>query len=203
MTNKDWHQMTRERFAYFENKKMLSKNDVVDRLTWEPNSTRWNVFVDMWNKYPMTTAAFYYGLNHAWTHGVPGVADDVAELFYYVELFEQMKRERGARKFFNDMPDVVTLYRGAHDVTPSDMHICSIGYSWTTDRKIAEFFAFRHGQSNRAVYAVTVDKNAISAIFLSRREKECVLICDDFDDAIVKLDANGNTRRTAPRPWKD
>ena len=77
------------------------------------------------------------------------------------------------RKFFDELPDRVTLYRGCCiDEAISGEY----GISWTPSRPVACFFAFRHTTENRAVFMTVAPKSKIRAVFTEREEKECLLI---------------------------
>ena len=77
------------------------------------------------------------------------------------------------RKFYDELPERVTLYRGCCiDEAISGEY----GISWTSSRPVACFFAFRHTTENRAVFMTVVQKSKIRAVFTEREEKECLLI---------------------------
>ena len=77
------------------------------------------------------------------------------------------------RKFFDELPDRVTLYRGCCiDEAISGEY----GISWTPSRPVACFFAFRHTTENRAVFMTVAPKSKIRAVFTEREEKECLIL---------------------------
>ena len=76
------------------------------------------------------------------------------------------------RKFYDDLPDEVTIYRGC-DLTLTG------GVSWTTDRKIAERFASsgRYGRPDVPVIITANIKKRSSRLYYcepGRNEKEIV-----------------------------
>jgi hypothetical protein len=69
---------------------------------------------------------------------------------------------------YAELPQTLTVYRGE----------CNDGgISWTTDRKVAKFFAHRNiNESTGRVLKRKIQKNAIFAYFTSRSESEVLLI---------------------------
>ena len=77
------------------------------------------------------------------------------------------------RKFFDELPDRVTLYRGCCiDEAISGEY----GISWTARRDVAEFFAFRYTTEQRAVFSTTISKENIRAVLTEREEAECLIL---------------------------
>lgn len=71
---------------------------------------------------------------------------------------------------FCELDEVVTVYRG---VTPyNEENIRAL--SWTLDRKTAEWFAGRFGESG-TVYEAQISKAHIHAVFLNRGESEVIV----------------------------
>jgi hypothetical protein len=74
------------------------------------------------------------------------------------------------RKAFDALPDVLTIYRGAYEHN-------KWGYSWTTDRAIAEAFPFLNryrGDGRPLLIKATIEKSRIAAVKLDRDEMEVV-----------------------------
>jgi hypothetical protein len=74
------------------------------------------------------------------------------------------------RAFFENLPQVVTIYRGCGRQRAA-------GISWTTDIKIAMGFARGHrqiGVSEPVIVTAEIDKNDIFAVFTERSESEIV-----------------------------
>lgn len=71
----------------------------------------------------------------------------------------------GDRDAFNELPDPVTVYRG--DIEDG-------GWSWTTDQKVAEWFArrFRDGDDEAPVLRGQVEKRWVIAYLTNRQESE-------------------------------
>jgi hypothetical protein len=88
------------------------------------------------------------------------------------------------RKFFNDLPDEVNIYRGC---TKKEIKSGKFRISWTLDRKIAEFFAFEYINlsheisldKDKSLYDVvekTVSKKDLLCYFGGREEAEVLYI---------------------------
>ena len=76
------------------------------------------------------------------------------------------------RKFYDNLPDIVTLFRGG---SISEIN-STFSISWTTSRPVACFFAFRNGIENRAVFSTTIPKTEIRAVLVEREEDECLIL---------------------------
>jgi len=74
------------------------------------------------------------------------------------------------RKRLTEFGETVTVYRG---VTPYNARNVK-ALSWTVDKKKAEWFAYRFGESG-TVYKAQINKADILAFFTSRDESEIVL----------------------------
>jgi hypothetical protein len=75
-----------------------------------------------------------------------------------------------------ELPNAVKVWRGTLGVTVAQARI---GYSWTTDRDIACWFAMRfaaHG-SSPLVLTAQIAKTDISLFTSERNESEAVLMC--------------------------
>lgn len=65
-------------------------------------------------------------------------SDDIKEAFIEEREFRTKLMRRKDLKHFNDLPEVVTIYRG---MTVEEFQSGNFGVSWTLSRKVAEFFA--------------------------------------------------------------
>jgi hypothetical protein len=78
------------------------------------------------------------------------------------------------------LPDLITIYRGCLDWNQD-------GWSWTTDREKAVWFAKRaYGDDKRLVLTATARKEDVLGYLLGRNESEIVIHPDDVLD--VELD---------------
>ena len=115
------------------------------------------------------------------------------------EVIAAIGTKRGLEEMFRkasfeppaEMPELVTLYRGT-SALPFSAAKC--GCSWTTDKKVAAFFAMRFAGSNGQplVLRATVPKNAI--VFYSNERSEREAVC--FHVRGAKIDGN-------PEEWEE
>ncbi|MEF8701207.1 MAG: hypothetical protein V5B32_13345 [Candidatus Accumulibacter sp. UW26] len=114
--------------------------------------------------------AFRTYLSSVWNHDhrhvihAAGTRRRLAYMFRYV-----------AFPLPGDLPDVVRVWRGTSHLTLAD---AQKGYSWTTDRDIACWFAMRFGVYNGSALVLVADvpKNQISLLHDGRSEHEAVLM---------------------------
>lgn len=84
------------------------------------------------------------------------------------------------RKFLAELPDEITIYRGC---SKKEINSNKIRYSWTLDKKVAEFFAYEYAnvgltqsfdkvKSDFDVIEKTINKSEVIAYFNGRKESE-------------------------------
>ncbi len=99
-----------------------------------------------------------------------------------------------ARAFYDDLPDEITIYRGGNEGS-----WLTRGFSWTTDRGVAENFGrglrFTNKQPRLAIGKVL--KQDVLAVFVDRQESELLVDSDDVDDIAIEWVAPWPVR---PRP---
>jgi hypothetical protein len=83
------------------------------------------------------------------------------------------------REFFDNLPDEVTIYRGALEFEDGTSNID--GYSWSLEREMAKFFANRFVRDGTTPVIVegTVAKDKIRSYFSGRGENEIIA---DYED---------------------
>ena len=79
------------------------------------------------------------------------------------------------KEIYNSLPERLIIYRGTNKAEAIGYNF-DLNFSWTLDRGIAEFFAFRHNLADRLVIEVEISKEEIKAIFNDRDEKEIICI---------------------------
>ncbi|HIG58677.1 MAG TPA: hypothetical protein EYQ21_04665 [Flavobacteriales bacterium] len=86
------------------------------------------------------------------------------------------------REFFDNLPDEVTVYRGALEFKDGTSNID--GYSWSIARETAEFFANRFVRDGVTPVVVegTVAKDKIRSYFSGRGENEIIA---DYEDVTL------------------
>lgn len=90
-----------------------------------------------------------------------------------VKLFRELKFTTNTYAGWKKLPDEITVYRGVD----GELELTADGPSWTTDLKVAKFFAYRYGAEG-CVYRYTLKKPEALAYITSRDESEIIL---DFD----------------------
>ena len=95
---------------------------------------------------------------------------------------------------FNNLPELVCLYRGAN----KDEATTGFGQSWSMSKKIAEFFAYEHYSSwsykdidyfanvNRCVFQAFVPREHIIMYYNGRQEFECILDPEYTVDSAIR-----------------
>lgn len=136
-------------------------------------------------KYPMSWKTFYRGLTNAYDSGkMP--ASLAREMFDDTNLYCSwyalaLKKDKD---FFSAIPTdengFVTLYRGCSKEEIEDGEID--GVSWTTNRGVAEFFAFRFDKKG-VVVSTKLPLSYICGVLTDRSEDEVIITeyIDDFE----------------------
>jgi hypothetical protein len=133
------------------------------------NGKRGYLAVAMWNA-RVAIPAFRACLGAVWEHD-------------HRELIEATKTRRRLGALFNyadfpkpaGLPDVVRVWRGTSHLTAKQ---ATKGYSWTTNRDVACWFAVRFANSDNPplVLAADVSKNDVALFHDGRNEAEAVII---------------------------
>lgn len=165
---------------------VIDENNIIDALGLVDSHRRWEAFEAICKKYELSPKAYNEGLKDAWTTGLStGLA-----IPYFLKADGKLMMDEEELEYYNNLPDEVTLYRGCSaNELDRDEENC-LGISWTTSRKIAEFFAFRHSDyddEDRVVVSITVPKSDI--ITFIKDEDECIYLgafeLDEDDIEIV------------------
>lgn len=165
--------------AVVEISTVKGKIDAAKAMTWVPSQFRWEMFELLVSKGGMTSKKYNDYLRDAWTTGIgTGRA-----FFYFLMADPELIMDKKERNALDKMPDVVTLYRGCSKNELNEEEGNTLGISWTTNREVAEFFAFRFGYDEnkpRVVVSCEVPKGEILAYF-GEPEFECIClgICAD------------------------
>lgn len=150
---------------------------------------RWDAFIslivddDLREEYPLNKYAYYRGLEDAYTSGWadPYQAYEIfEETNYNMEWLRYTTKEN--RDFYYNLPENIELYRGC---SKEEYETSNIGFSWTTDRGEAEFFAFRFSHDDRIVIKTSVPKHYLCYTFQDRHEKECIVLPMDSSDVEI------------------
>lgn len=100
-----------------------------------------------------------------------GITDVSKEKFlsWFKEANKAYLMNRGEQKKFNKLPERVTIYRGVYNPDYKN------GFSWTIDKRIANWFANRYEDEQSYVYECIVDKKDILCYLDIRNEKEVII----------------------------
>lgn len=120
----------------------------------------------------MTNGEYWSLLAEVWTDS-ENIRQNPEEWEYHLlsgrPSIKSMMSEEEAEEL-DSLPDVITLYQGHTDIRDD-------GWSWTTDRGIAEWFARRFAMLEKAAPMLTtaeVNKSDIHAYLTRRGEKEII-----------------------------
>ena len=108
--------------------------------------------------------------------------------YWNIIFFFKPCLDKHGRKEFNKLPDdeKITIYRGTgKDELDSDA--CWWGPSWSIDRGVAEFFAFRHCEDDRVVIKTEVSKRDIKGFFGDRNEHEVLYVADVRPEVVTEV----------------
>lgn len=159
--------------------KRVTASNIAEILLMFGDWCRWNAFCTLCDNKRLGKIAFNKGLKLAWTTG----CGDVTAFKLFDRADKRYLMNRQELLYYQNLPKRVTIYRGCHRGEYDDPE-SMFGLSWTTEQKVAEFFAFRgrtHLVEDGRVYSIDVNKEEIKAVFLDRYEKE-VIFCSYWSD---------------------
>ena len=133
------------------------------------NHKRGDVAVAMWRcKVPKEAFRAYF--SSVWDHDHRYVIDAAKTRRTLAHMFRYAAFPLPA-----ELPDVVTVWRGSSYLPFDDART---GYSWTTDRDLACWFAMRFADRNGSPLVLTADiaKRDIALFTNDRKESEAVLM---------------------------
>lgn len=91
----------------------------------------------------------------------------------FLSWFQEAKKaflmSKSEQKKFDKLPEKVTIYRGVNG------HEDIYGFSWTIDKRIADWFANRYDNKESYVFECIVDKKDILCYLEIRDEKEVII----------------------------
>lgn len=111
-------------------------------------------------------------LSTAWTYTeYPNNDTNVSTrelLSYFNKSDKNILMSKDELEAYNKLDDLITIYRGVKPGAKVK------ALSWTTDKKVAKWFADRY-EKNGKVYKAVIDKKDVLAYFLNRNEYEVVV----------------------------
>ena len=118
-----------------------------------------------------------YGWKFVYQMDYPAL-DDRFILVYRLSQYSLSDRMTSEElNYYNQFPEEFTVYRGTNE---EEFESKKFGVSWTSEQKVAEYFAFREEEwtslrSKRIVLAATVRKADIVTCLLDRNEYEFII----------------------------
>ena len=170
-----------KRFALFEH--FMKKMSEISSQTGMDNS-RWKAFFSMVDDGLLDNQSdFCWLVKVTYPLEVPNQQDFRTRILPNLNP-EYTSDERGLEAR-DKAPDFITIYRGA-----SEMEITRgpVGPSWSLNRGVAEWFAFRFPEDyeeKMVVYSATVNKSLVRAWFYDFCEKEVLLLVEPQDTKII------------------
>ena len=133
------------------------------RLQWmiravadQPPEIFWPVWLDNWSMVDYSGGLHWY---------LPGIFERHGSALPF------LSEEAKAR--FDNLPDVVTVYRGCHELLKR-------GVSWTTNRQVAAYFASggRYGRPSHPVIVTgRIEKHSLDFYFCDDTRSEAEIVC--------------------------
>lgn len=88
------------------------------------------------------------------------------------------------------MPNEIEIFRGC-DMEELDENGVPLGISWTLDYKVAEFFAYRFGNTNSCIVKAVISKDDIIC-FTNRRNEMEIVTMGVYDCEIISFEEGEN-----------
>lgn len=151
-------------------KKYLEKGELAGYLFAHERPYRLNAFMEINGKF--TDKDYWDSLNSIWTD-----SENIHQNKFLWKTFFKSNRKckesfmsKEDLKFFKELPETITVYRGCIKGLNED------GYSYTTEREQAEWFANRFSNGEPKVIELTVKKKDVFAYTNSRSENEIIIV---------------------------
>lgn len=83
------------------------------------------------------------------------------------------------RRYLNELPNEIQIFRG---MSIEEFNSKNFGISWTLRKEVAEKFKKRkrHGETEKVIHQITVDRDEVIAYFAGRKEFEIIYITPKF-----------------------
>lgn len=122
-----------------------------------------------------------------WTHVEQISLDKSLTGDKLVKMFKRADKtklmDEDDRKVYEELPDMVTIYRGVTSYNKK----ATKAFSWTLDRKVAEWFANRFDTGTGEIWTMTVPKERILCSFAGRGESEVIVNLYRYKDMPKKI----------------
>ena len=109
---------------------------------------------------------------------------DHFESFFNGAFNSKCPQTLGEKKHWDELPEVVTIYRGYNANNPMRWD----GYSWTSEKDLAKFFARRRPEEGLgSVVCAEVEKDRICAVILERGGEVEYIVTDVGDEDLTEV----------------
>ena len=129
--------------------------------------------------FPVLTADLRELVSNVWTDCECPSAnlEDWEFIWGVMKESKQLVMDAEERELFNALPSEIAIYRGVSAEDEDDLWGAVCGYSWTIDRRTAEWFAkrFAYGAKRPFVLKATIPKADVYAYLIGRKESEIVV----------------------------
>ena len=183
----------------FNKNGQVSTKSLMDFLLYCNGEERWDAFWELTHDdaedYPMSWKTFYKGLQFAYGSG-KAAPSEASELFEECQLDWYECSTKKEQRFYDAIEGDQYIYRGCTEEEGDEY-----GISWTTDKGVAEFFAYRfkdilekNGKHPRVIKIKVKDiSGGICGILLDRGEKEVIIPNGFVEEKNVEVDSTEPT----------
>lgn len=181
-------------------KEQVTLRSLMDFLLYCNSEERWDAFYEIANgelasEYPMSWKTFYKGLQFAYGSG-KAAPSEASELFEECQFDWYECSTKKEQRFYDAIEGEDYLYRGCTEEEGDEY-----GISWTTDKGVAEFFAYRfkdilekNGKHPRVIKIKVKDLSGdICGVLLDRGEKEVIIPNGFVEEENVEVDSTEPT----------
>ncbi len=162
----------------------ITPEEIFSAYCWIGNDFNFKYFKYINKKYKLSVEAFSEAVKNSYTCG--RMLRNSFRYFNNKKYNWLSVASDEEKEIYKSLPDRVTIYRGTN-IAEATAAKRDMNFSWTLDRVVAEFFAFRFGSvlPPRVVIETEISKDEIKAIFNDRKEKEVICICPKQDIKIT------------------
>ena len=156
-----------KQYAYKKDilKKYIKEGDLAGYLFAHERPYRLNAFMKINHKF--SDKEYWNNLKSIWTDS----ENIYQNKFSWKSLLSSNRKcKEDFMKFFKELPETITVYRGC------TKELNERGYSYTTEREQAQWFADRFGNDESKVIELTIKKKDVFAYTNSRSENEIIIV---------------------------
>jgi len=165
----------RKRAIAFRMPHLLEQKTVTDVFHMLNKPDRLQLLSILSNVYEFDKQEYSELLHFAWTSTEFPHQMKVSELVSMFNRADPKHLMNGSYKAFEELPDEITVYRGWSETNVKAGMTKRMGLAWTTDRKIAEWFAKRWKHTDAKLAIGKVRKSDVYMYTNERNEREVVI----------------------------